>query len=272
VRKPFTIKPLLEALNANPAKTIEHTREDVVQALRNEEMAVHYQPIVDLSNNEIVAAEALVRWQHPSEGTLLPCHFLHKLDDAGMNELTICVLRHVFQNRALWAKAGINIDVAVNIPIPTILDPQFNAELYKLGERFQMALDGLIIEIPETDMTSDQRNLTATLSGLCLRGVRVAIDDFGTGYSSLSRLQRLPIDEVKIDKSFIRHCATRIEDRKIVEAIIALAHALDMKVVAEGVETEAAATLLCEFGCDFAQGYLYGRPVTPSEFGGLLHH
>ncbi len=139
-------------------------------------------------------------------------------------------------------------------------------------ERFQITLDGLIVEIPETEMTEDQTGLAAALSGLCLRGVRVAVDDFGTGFSSLSRLQRLPIDDVKIDKSFIRHCATHPEDRKIVGAVIALAHALGMHVVAEGVETEATAKLLAELGCDFAQGFLYGRAVTASELTGLINH
>lgn len=272
VRKPFTIKPLLEALSGYPAKIFTPTREDVVQAMRNEQILVRYQPIMDLPKNEVVAAEALVRWQHPAQGTLSPCRFLHKLDHQGMNELTCYVLRNVFQNRALWAKAGIDLKISVNVPILTILDPQFNAELFRLTERFQTGLDGLTIEIPESDMATDQQSLAVTLSGLCLRGVRVAVDDFGTGFSSLSRLQRLPIDEVKIDKSFIRHCATHNEDRKIVEAVIALAHALDMQVVAEGVETEATALLLTELGCDFGQGFFYGRPISPGELSGLIAH
>jgi EAL domain-containing protein (putative c-di-GMP-specific phosphodiesterase class I)/CheY-like chemotaxis protein len=272
VRKPFTIKPLLEALDAYPAKAFVPTREDVVQAIRSEDIVVRYQPIVALPGNEIVATEALVRWQHPTEGMLAPGRFLHKLDNAGMSELTSLVLRNVFQNRVLWEKAGVHIKVSVNVPIPVILDPQFNSELYKLCERFQIGLDGLIVEIPETEMTEDQKGLAAALSGLCLRGVGVAVDDFGTGFSSLSRLQRLPIDEVKIDKSFIRHCATHPEDRKIVGAIIALAHALGMQVVAEGVETEAIAKLLAELGCDYAQGFLYGRAVTASELTGLINH
>ena len=272
VRKPFTIKPLLEALDAYPAKIFTPTREDVVQAIRNEDIVVRYQPIVALPGGDVVAAEALVRWQHPVEGILAPCRFLHKLEEKDMSELTSLVLRNVFQNRVLWAKTGVKINVAVNVPIPTVLDPQFTAELYRLCERFQIGLEGLTVEIPETDMSEDQNNLAAALSGLCLRGVRIAIDDFGTGYSSLSRLQRLPIDEVKIDKSFIRHCATHPEDRKIVAAVIALAHALDMQVVAEGVETEATAKLLAELGCDFAQGFLYGRPVTASELSGLMNH
>ena len=272
VRKPFTIKPLLEALEAFPAKTFSPTREDVVRAIRNEDIVVRYQPIVALPAGDIVGAEALVRWQHPTEGTLAPCRFLHKLEEKDMGELTSLVLRNVFQNRVLWSKAGVKIDVAVNVPIPTLLDPQFNGELYRLCERFQIGLDGLIVEIPETDMTADPKILAAALSGLCLRGVRIAVDDFGTGYSSLSRLQRLPVDEVKIDKSFIRHCATHPEDKKIAAAVIALAHALDMRVVAEGVETEATAKLLGELGCDFAQGFLYGRPMTASELTGLIRH
>jgi len=271
VRKPFTIKPLLEALEAYPAKTFTPTREDVVQAIRNEDIVVRYQPIVSLPAGDVTGAEALVRWQHPTEGMLAPCRFLHKLEEKDMSELTSLVLRNVFQNRVLWAKAGLRLNVAVNVPIPTVLDPQFNSELYRLCERFQIALDGLTVEIPEGEMTADEKRLAAALSGLCLRGVRVAVDDFGTGYSSLSRLQRLPIDEVKIDKSFIRHCATHSEDKKIVAAVIALAHALDMEVVAEGVETEATAKLLSELGCDFAQGFLYGRAVTPSELTGLIN-
>src|SRR5262249_35670901 len=151
-----------------------------------------------------------------------------------MSELTSLVLRNVFQNRATWAKSGVNIDVAVNVPIPTILDANFISELYNLAERFRLSLDGLTIEVPYGSMDGDQSNLAATVSGLCLRGVRVAVDDFGTGFSSLSRLQRLPVDEVKIDKSFVRHCATHPEDKKIVGAVIALAHALDIEVVAEG--------------------------------------
>jgi len=270
VRKPFTMKPLLELLDTCPAKSFVPTREDVIEAIRNDQIVVRYQPIVSLPHNEVVSAEALVRWQHPKEGTISPCRFLHKLDEAGMTELTYSVLRNVFQNRALWLKAGANISIAINVPIPTILDPQFTSELYRLGERFQMPFDGITIELPEGDMTADSSQLTATLSGLCLRGVRVAVDDFGTGFSSLSRLQKLPIDEVKIDKSFIRHCVTHQEDRKIVEAVIALAHALDMHVVAEGVETEAAATLLSELGCDYAQGFLFGRPATPGEIAGLI--
>ncbi len=213
-----------------------------------------------------------MRWQHPAEGLLPPSCFLHKLDQAGMNELTSCVLRDVFQNKAHWAKFGIKLDIAANIPIHTVLDPQFGAELYKLSERFETSVEGLTIEILESDMTDDHHSLAAALSGLCLRGIRVAVDDFGTGFSSLSRLQRLPIDKVKIDKSFIRHCVTHPEDRKIVEAVIALAHALDMKVVAEGVETKETAALLSELDCDFGQGFLYGRAVTANEFGGLIPH
>ncbi|MGQ0740953.1 MAG: EAL domain-containing response regulator [Alphaproteobacteria bacterium] len=272
VRKPFTIKPLLEALAAYPQKAFTPSRDEVVQAIRNEEIVVRYQPIVSLPDGEVASAEALVRWQHPSEGLLSPARFLHKLDKSGMNELTSTMLRKVFQNRSLWTKLSAPVNVSVNVPITTILDPQFVAELHRMCERFQITLDGLTVEIPEGEMATDQKSLAAALSALCLRGVRVAVDDFGTGYSSLSRLQRLPIDEVKIDKSFIRHCATHTEDRKIVGAVIALAHALDMQVVAEGVETEATAKLLAELGCDYAQGFLYGRPVTASELTGLIQN
>jgi EAL domain-containing protein (putative c-di-GMP-specific phosphodiesterase class I) len=167
-------------------------------------------------------------------------------------------------------REGIAVDLAVNVPTPVVVDPQFSSELAKLMERHQTTLQGIVLEITENDTMSDVPLLASTLSALCLKGARVAVDDFGTGFSSLSRLQCLPIDEVKIDKSFIRHCVTHQEDRKIVEAVIALAHALDMRVVAEGVETDATAALLSELGCDYAQGFLFGRPVSPGELAGLI--
>lgn len=270
LRKPFTLGPLIETIRANEREIFTPTREAVIDAIRNEEIVVRYQPIVDLPNREVVGAEALVRWQNPTEGLLLPSRFLSKLDPAGISELTCYVMRHVFQNRALLAKEGVAIDLSVNIPTPTVVDPGFMTDTLRLMERHRTTLGGIVFEITENDMIPDVRALTTALSGLCLKGARVAVDDFGTGFSSLSRLQSLPIDEVKIDKSFIRHCARHPEDRKIVEAVIALAHALDMQVVAEGVETEATAALLCELGCDRAQGFLFGRPVSPGELAGLI--
>ena len=270
VKKPFAMKPLLEALGANPVRTFSPDCAEVVDAIRKGQMAVRYQPIVALPNNEVVSAEALVRWQHPDEGLLPPSAFLPKLDHQGMMEMTVCVLRNAFQTRAVWARDGIEIDLAVNVPTPVIVDPQFTIEIARLMERHQTTLKGIVLEITENDSMPDLKLLASTISGLCLKGARVAVDDFGTGFSSLSRLQCLPIAEVKIDKSFIRHCVTHQEDRKIVEAVIALAHALDMHVVADGVETEAAATLLSELGCDYAQGFLFGRPATPGEVAGLI--
>ena len=270
VKKPFAVKPLLEMLKANPVHTFAPSRSEIVDAIRGGQIVVRYQPIVDLPNQNVTAAEALVRWQHPTEGLLPPTSFLPQLEHGDMNELTQCVLRNVFQTRAIWARDGIAIDLAVNVPTPVIVDPVFSAEITKLMERHQANLKGIVLEITENDGMPDVHLLASTLSGLCLKGARVAVDDFGTGFSSLSRLQCLPVDEVKIDKSFIRHCVTHHEDRKIVEAVIALAHALDMHVVAEGVETEATAALLSELGCDYAQGFLFGRPVSPDEIAGLI--
>ncbi len=270
IKKPFTVRPLLEALNATPANSYTPSRSEVIDAIRGEQIVVRYQPIVDLPNRQMISAEALVRWQHPMHGLLPPSRFLSHLDADGMTELTYFVLRSVFQNRALWAKGGMNVAVSVNMPIPTLLDPNLGIEMERLANRFNTNLDGLILEITENDMLTDPRSLATTLSALCLRGARVSLDDFGTGFSSLSRLQRLPIDELKIDKSFIRQCLSHVEDRKIVEAVIALAHALGLKVVAEGVETEDIATFLCELRCDYAQGYLFGRPVSPAEITGFI--
>src|SRR5262249_47584497 len=154
----------LEALNANPQRVFSPTPEQVVDAIRTGQMIAHYQPIVSLPNHEVVAAEALVRWQHPDEGLLPPSAFLGKLDPEGMTELTYCVLRSVFQNRALWAKQGIEIDLAVNVPTPTIVDPQFSIEVARLMERHQTSLKGLVLEITETDSMPDLQLLAGTLS------------------------------------------------------------------------------------------------------------
>ena len=272
IRTPFTMKSVLDALNVRPTSVFVPESKDVVEAIRNEQVVVRYQPIVDLPNHQVVAAEALVRWQHPTHGLLPPSCFLNKLDHAGMMELTVYVLRNVFQHRALWKRNGFEIALSVNVPTHILLDPLFVAELGRLMERHNMGLEGIVLEITENDTMPNAAMLARVLSALCLKGARVAIDDFGTGFSSLSRLQRLPVDEVKIDKSFIRHCATHTEDRKIVEAVIALAHALNMRVVAEGVETDATAALLGELGCDFAQGYLFGRAISPAALAGLIPH
>ena len=270
VRKPFTIAPLIEALSASPVTGFAPTSEGVLRAIGNEEIIVHFQPIVNLPLRRVIAAEALVRWQHPIEGLLPPARFLSKIDQHSMNELSAHVLRSVFQVRAQWARESIGIELAINVPTSTIVDRGFGAEIGRLMDRYNCGLDGITFEITENEMVEDIRALANTLSGLCLKGARISVDDFGTGFSSLSRLQCLPIDEVKIDKSFIRHSVTHIEDRKIAEAVIALAHALDMSVTAEGVETEATALLLTELGCDRGQGFLFGRPVSSSELYGLI--
>jgi len=270
LHKPFTIQSLLDTVAASPAQSPAITSEDVVKAIRANEIVVRYQPIVDLKTDRVTAAEALVRWQHPTEGLLPPVRFLGKLGPAEMSELTLHVMADAFATRDRWREAGVEASFAINMPIATILDPQFTADTMQLVSKHKTDLEGIIFELTETEMVTDHHQLSATLSKLCLRGLRVSVDDFGTGYSSLSRLQRLPIDEVKIDRSFIRHCATHAADRKIVEAVIALAHALEMQVVAEGVETDSARDLLSKLGCDYAQGFLYGHAITAGELSGMI--
>jgi len=270
VHKPFTMAPLLNALSALPVDTFMPTHDDVLAAMRDEQLIVRYQPIVDLTDRQVVAAEALVRWQHPTAGLLPPSRFLPQLDHDGMIALTTLVLRNVFQNRATWSRQNLGIILGVNVPTPVAADMRFSQELSRLMELYQTDLTGITFEITENEMVADVRGLASMLSALCLKGARVALDDFGTGFSSLTRMQCLPIDDIKIDKSFIRHCTTHAEDRKIVKAVIALSHALDMKVVAEGVENETTAALLTELGCDFGQGFLFGSPVSASELTGLL--
>jgi diguanylate cyclase (GGDEF)-like protein/PAS domain S-box-containing protein len=241
-------------------------------AVEREEFVVHYQPQIDLRTNGIIGAEALVRWQHPERGLLPPAVFLAAAMDTGLiRAIDEWVLRTACRQNQSWQQRG-KMPVRISVNVSNSL---FHGNTLLSVVEEALSQTGLAPACLELELTESiaMRNVDASivmLTTLKAMGVQLSIDDFGTGYSSLSYLQRLPIDVVKIDQSFIEEILTQGGPVPIVRAIIAMAHSLKLLVLAEGVEQEAQRTLLLEQGCDQAQGYFFGRPMPADAFVSLL--
>ncbi|HXC67477.1 MAG TPA: EAL domain-containing protein, partial [Nitrospiraceae bacterium] len=241
-------------------------------AIAREEFVVYYQPQIDLQTSGIIGAEALVRWQHPQRGLLPPAEFLPAAIDTGLiRAIDEWVLRTACRHNQAWQRRGKRpVHISVNLSHSLF---HSNTLVSVVDEALHQA--GLIPACLKLELTESiaMRNVDASivmLTTLRAMGVQLSIDDFGTGYSSLSYLQRLPINMVKIDQSFIQEITTQASPAPIVRAIIAMAHSLNLLVLAEGVEQEAQRTLLLELGCDQAQGYIFGRPMPEEAFAALL--
>ena len=236
-------------------------------------LLLHYLPEVDLRSGAIVAAEALVRWRHPTRGLLLPDSFIgiaESLDLAG--QLGRWVLRHACAEFSLWRSRGVGqiAVLRVNVSPLELATRGFVRNVADTIEEFGIDAGSLCLEITERAMVHDIESTQRTLAELKEVGVQIAIDDFGTGYAVLSHLKSLPIDMLKIDKGFVRDIGTNANDLAIVRAIIGLAEAFDLQLVAEGVETAAAARTLMHHGCHRAQGFLLSRPIPSSAMESLL--
>ena len=241
-------------------------------ALARDEFVVYYQPLIDLPTGGIVGAEALVRWQHPQRGLLPPAVFLPAAIDTGLiRAIDEWVLRTACRNNQAWQQRGKRpVHISVNLS-----HSLFHSNTLMSVVEEALRETGLMPACLKLELTESiaMRNVDASivmLTTLKAMGVQLSIDDFGTGYSSLSYLQRLPINMVKIDQSFIQEILTQASPAPIVRAIIAMAHSLNLFVLAEGIEQEAQRRLLLELGCDQAQGYLFGRPMPEEAFGALL--
>ena len=231
------------------------------------ELRLHFQPMLDLRTDRIVAAEALVRWQHPTQGLLLPAVFIPLSEQTGLiKPLTDFVLMAAFRQAAAWRTAGRDLGISVNLSVRNLLDPQLPGLVHNLLEGTRIDPARLVLEVTEGVLMSEPERMIQTLHALRDQGVRLALDDFGSGYSSIGYLQRLPVQQVKIDRSFIGRFATQDASRVIVESTISMVHGLGLEVVAEGVEDRETLTLLKGAGCDFAQGYSIGRPAPAEEF------
>ena len=240
---------------------------DLRHAIESGHLTLHFQPKIDLRSRQSVGAEALVRWLHPERGLIPPDNFIPLAEHAGLiKPLTRWVLSAALGEVRGWHDAGWRLSVAVNASAQDLRDPSFPDLVQHLLAERGVPAGSLRIEITESAMMADLAQAREILSRLRSLGVGVSIDDFGTGYSSLAYLKRLPIDELKLDRSFVRHLATDDEDAAIVRAAITLAHDLGLSVVAEGAEDSATVEHLSALGCDQVQGYVFSRPLPSKAF------
>ncbi len=242
------------------------------RAIEEGQLEVFYQPRLSVAEDSLHAAEALVRWRHPQKGLIAPGFFIPLAEETGLIiSLGEFVLREACRQARQWQLDGLAaIRVSVNLSVKQLRQGNFVSLVRQVLEETGLPADRLELELTESQLLDDIDNAISISRQLRALGVKLAIDDFGTGYSSLSYLKRFPVDYVKIDRSFISELDQVGEDSAIVRAIIAMVHSLELKVVAEGVETQAQADFLKAHDCDEMQGYLISRPVPPEEFAKLL--
>jgi diguanylate cyclase (GGDEF)-like protein len=244
-----------------------HMIDDLRTAIAERHLTMHYQPKVDAVTFRVVGVEALVRWDHPTKGLLYPGSFLPLVEDSGlMHEMTVAVLEQSLDQVKHWSDIGRALPVAVNLSASSLVDIELPHRVQRmLAER---GLDStlLMLEITEDVIMSDRERARHILDELRRIGIQVAVDDFGTGYSSLAYLRELPIDELKLDRSFISSMGADDRSRAIVQSAIDLAHSLGLRMVAEGVEDEHTARQLSDAGCDEAQGFYFSRALPIADF------
>jgi len=243
---------------------------ELASALEKGEIEVYFQPQVELKNGRLCGAEALIRWRHPDRGLLLPERFLTLAGESGiLYRLDLYVLEHALRQMERWKSEGIGcITISVNISNALFHHQEFLMEVRELSERYRECFCSLELELTEEILVESGTYASHVIHALKLLGFRLSIDDFGTGYSSLSHLKKLDVDKLKIDQSFIGEVVENRNDQAIVEAIIVMAHALDLTVLAEGVEQKAQLELLKNLGCDAVQGYYIDRPISEEHFIG----
>ena len=237
------------------------------RALDEGDLVVHYQPKADLRTGRIVGAEALLRWEHSLRGLIFPDEFIPLAEQSGLiQSITVAVLEASLKQAAQWQRIGLELELAVNVSVRDLHDVKFPGHVAAALLRHGIAPGQLALEITESVVMVDAERVIRTLEALDLLGVRLSLDDFGAGYSSLTYLKRLPVSEIKIDKSFVTRMDVDDDDARIVRSTIDLAQGMGLRVVAEGVETAQTWNRLTRLGCDIAQGYYLSRALAPDEF------
>ncbi|HEX3691082.1 MAG TPA: EAL domain-containing protein [Solirubrobacteraceae bacterium] len=239
---------------------------DLRHALEHGELTLHYQPKASLSTRQVSHVEALVRWERPGHGLQPPSEFIPLAERTGLiRQLSVSVLDAALRQLRAWSDAGRDLSVAVNLSARNLLEDDLPETVARLLADHEVPAERLILEITESAIMADETHSMDVLVRLSELGVCLSIDDYGTGYSSLSRLRRLPVDEIKIDRSFVAHMDRERGDALIVQSTVELAHNLGLRVVAEGVETKEIWEALGQLGCDYAQGYFLCKPMAPDE-------
>jgi diguanylate cyclase (GGDEF)-like protein len=245
--------------------------EELRAALDNDQLVLHFQPKIDLQTRQLCGVEALVRWQHPQRGLLPPDEFLPQAERYGlMRRLTTSVLTLALDYIVEWQSIGLHTSVAVNISVSSLLDVDLPDQIRTLLEIRALEPATLMLEVTETTLMVDPARAAALLGRLQDIGVRVSIDDYGTGYSSLARLRELPVNELKLDRSFLAGISRDVRAGAIVRSTVELAHSLGLTLVAEGIETEEDQQILRELQCDLGQGFHLARPMPGSQLAGWV--
>jgi EAL domain-containing protein (putative c-di-GMP-specific phosphodiesterase class I) len=241
------------------------------EALATGAIGLAFQPKIDTMTGAATGVEALARWTHPALGAIGPDEFIPLAEASGlMGELTSSVLRQALVACKGWQRRARNVGVAVNVSADTVLDPTFVTHVAEALESVGIEAALLTLELTEGVVVADPELAAVRVGELRALGLKVSVDDFGTGYSSLTYLKGLPVDEVKIDKGFVRDIAQDPADRAVVRAVVDIAHTLGLRVVAEGVETPEQHELLRTLGVDEAQGYLHARPMAALDVANWL--
>lgn len=245
---------------------------ELADAIVNDQLTLEYQPMVDVKTGRIFCAEALVRWRHPQHGLIPPEEFIPSAEQSGaIRPLTLWVIDQALAQVKLWSQAGLQIHISINLSVRSLQDRRLPGQVQQLVGRHSVDPAHVILEITESAIMSDPMTARRVMRRLSNMGFQLSIDDFGTGYSSLAYLKQLPVDEIKIDKSFVSQMDQDENDAVIVRATIDLAHNLGLKVVAEGVESTDVWHLLEMLGCDTAQGYFIRPPLAPQALSDWIH-
>lgn len=246
---------------------------DLRDAISDGELELHYQPKFATGDLQLVGVEALVRWQHPTRGELPPGDFIPFAEHTGLiRPLTRFVLREAARQWRAWHAEGLDVTIAVNLSVANLLDNDLVDDVQRILTEEQLPPERLVLEITESSVMTDPQRTIAMLERLAAMDIGLSIDDYGTGHSSLAYLRRLPVHELKIDRTFVQHLAVDDQDLEIVRSTIALGHSLGLRVVAEGVEDPRALALLQDDNCDLVQGFHLGRPVPPEALLDLLRN
>jgi EAL domain-containing protein (putative c-di-GMP-specific phosphodiesterase class I)/ActR/RegA family two-component response regulator len=273
LQKPIRVSDIQELLRVGLSSGPLH-ESDLLQAIKEKRIVVHYQPKMNLSADGvdvIAASEALARWDHPERGIIMPDKFIPLAERTGLiGPLTELVFNETLKQLGSWQTQGLTLSASVNISPLLLKDLDLPDVLYELCRSSQIDTSLLTLEITESGAMSDVSLTMDILTRLRLKGFGLSLDDFGTGYSSLIQLHRMPFSEMKIDKSFVIESDGNAEAVKIIRSIASLAESLELSLCAEGVESEAALALVRKVGCQSAQGYLIGKPMPGEAFSAFL--
>jgi EAL domain-containing protein (putative c-di-GMP-specific phosphodiesterase class I) len=240
---------------------------DLRRAIERSELELYYQPKIDIATGRLLGAEALLRWHHPRLGMVSPVRFIPIAEEAGLIiDVGRWVLHEAGRQLKKWQKQGLGLSVSVNVSPAQFTRAAILSDVRQLLSATGIAPQALVLEVTESLLMSNIDEAVAQLKAIRALGVRISVDDFGTGYSSLGYLRWLPLDELKIDRSFVKGLPGEKDSVAIVNAVIAMAHALNLEVVAEGVETAAQLDALQAMRCDAFQGYLCSPPVPVADF------